>query len=73
MVEHWKRLPREAATAPTLMEFKNNLNNGLGHMVQFLGMVLCRARSWTPRASRVSSNLAYSVIIQKCISDFFSK
>ncbi|KFO62212.1 hypothetical protein N302_02595, partial [Corvus brachyrhynchos] len=33
VVGHWNRLPREVVTAPSLTEFKELLDNTLGHMV----------------------------------------
>lgn len=66
---HRNRLPGEVVRAPSLTEFRKHLGNTLGHVVWFLGMVLCRARNWTPWALKVSSNSAYSVIMQKCISE----
>ncbi|KAK4815532.1 hypothetical protein QYF61_003224 [Mycteria americana] len=32
VVSHWNRLPREVVTAPSLSEFKECLDNALGHM-----------------------------------------
>lgn len=37
VVGHWKRLPREVVTAPSLLELKEHLDNTLRHMVGFLG------------------------------------
>ena len=36
-VEHWNRLPREAATAPSLTLFKKPLDRALTHMVSIWG------------------------------------
>ncbi|KFW85379.1 hypothetical protein N336_10457, partial [Phalacrocorax carbo] len=33
VVEHWKRLPREAVTAPSLLIFKKHLDKALRDMV----------------------------------------
>lgn len=36
--DHWNRLPREVATAPSLPQFKEHLDNTLSHIVGFLGL-----------------------------------
>jgi len=33
MVGHWNRLSREVIVASSVSEFKEHLDNGLGHMV----------------------------------------
>lgn len=33
-------LPKEVGTAPSLTEYQKHLENSLGHMMGFLGMVL---------------------------------
>ncbi|KFP99696.1 hypothetical protein N329_02346, partial [Haliaeetus albicilla] len=33
VVGHWTRIPRELVMAPRLSEFKEHLDNSLGHMV----------------------------------------
>ena len=33
VVAHWKRLPRDVVTAPSLSEFKKRLHCALSHMV----------------------------------------
>lgn len=33
VITHWNSLPREVATAPSLLEFKNCLINTLRHMI----------------------------------------
>lgn len=33
VVGHWNRLPRRVVTAPSLLEFKKQLDDALSHMV----------------------------------------
>jgi len=33
VVSHWKRVPREVVTVPSLSEFKESLDDALRHMV----------------------------------------
>jgi len=33
VVSHWKRLPREVVSAPSLSEFKEQLDDAFSHMV----------------------------------------
>lgn len=33
VIGHWNRLPKEAVMTPGLSEFKEHLDNALGHMV----------------------------------------
>ena len=46
VVGPWNRLPGEVVTAPSLSEFKEHLDDALGHMLQFQ-VVLREAGSWT--------------------------
>lgn len=53
----WNILPRAVVTAPSLREFKKRLDSAVRHMVRTLGVVLCRAGSWSLMMTWVPFNL----------------
>lgn len=64
---HWKRPPQKSSHGTELDKSSRSLDRADRRMVGIPGVVLCRARRWTPRSLWVPSSLGGSKILP---SDF---